>query len=123
MKMISTFGVVLFATAMFPTVRVTASGGPGIYAIVEKVSLEPSEGTPERIQMSGAFIVPRPMSSSQYLPAQRGYLYFKLSPGREQTARIEWTDLKAVAGTGQAVDAQSQPNIILELRNALKAGA
>ena len=43
------------------------------------------------------------MSSSQYLPAERGYLYFRIAAGREQLIRNEWSDLKSVAGTGQPV--------------------
>ena len=168
MGIVKTSVVVLCAIVVLATAGARASGGPGVYAIVERVSFEPSERAPERIMISGAFIVPQPMSSSQYLPAQRGYLYFKLAPGREETARIEWGDLKSIAGTGQAVgfanywvpnpadlygnphyalevhvhkagaaatpdeyplgigvvkiNDQSQPKVVLELRNALKGG-
>jgi hypothetical protein len=35
---------------------------------------------------------------------QHGYLYFKLPEGNEQAVvKAEWSDLKGVAGTGQAV--------------------
>jgi hypothetical protein len=81
----------------------SASGGPGIYALIEKVVLEPDGQAPERVQLWGAFMVPRPMSSFQYLPAQRGYLYFRLVRGQEEIGRREWADLKSVAGTGVAV--------------------
>src|SRR6266550_6236515 len=36
-------------------------------------------------------------------PAERGYLYFKIAPGKEEITRKEWADLKAVAGTGQGI--------------------
>ena len=80
-----------------------ASDQLGIYAIVEKVVFEPSESAPQRIQIWGAFVVPVPMSSFQYKPAERGYLYFKIAPGKEEITRKEWADLKAVAGTGQGI--------------------
>jgi hypothetical protein len=34
---------------------------------------------------------------------QYGYLYFKLPDKDSQAAKTEWTDIKAVAGTGQAI--------------------
>ena len=82
MNLIKAFLTGVCAAAVLAAAGVRASGGPGIYAIVEKVSFEPGERAPERIRISGAFIVPQPMSSSQYLPARRGALYFKLAPGR-----------------------------------------
>ncbi len=83
-----------------------ASGPVGFYGIIEKVVLEPSEKAPERIQIWGAFAVvdggpARPGATSKPL---RGYLYFKLPDGSgRDAARTEWMDLKAVAGTGQAI--------------------
>ena len=96
-------GVLLFAAA-----DLIASGPVGIYAIIEKVIFEPSEQAPERIQIWGAFAVvdgglTRPGATSKPL---RGYLYFKLPDGSAQeqaAAKTEWTDLKTVAGTGQAI--------------------
>ncbi len=43
-------------------------------------------------------------TGSPYSP-HRGYLYFKLPSEKsmQETAKKEWADLKAVAGTGQAV--------------------
>jgi hypothetical protein len=91
----------------------SASGPLSIYGIVEKVVFEPNERTPERIQVWGAFAYahvkyftraegdPSPNLST----AHRGYLYFRLPASGEsvETVRREWADLKAVAGTGQAV--------------------
>src|SRR2546427_1452320 len=94
-------GVLLFVAA-----DLIASGPVGIYAIIEKVIFEPSEQAPERIQIWGAFAVvegglARPGATSKPL---RGYLYFKLPDGSAQAAaKTEWTDLKTVAGTGQAI--------------------
>ena len=100
-KAILVVGVLLFAAA-----DLIASGPVGIYAIIEKVIFEPSEEAPERIQIWGAFAVvdgglTRPGATSKPL---RGYLYFKLPDGSAQAAaKTEWTDLKTVAGTGQAI--------------------
>ncbi|PYS17296.1 MAG: hypothetical protein DMG17_10110, partial [Acidobacteria bacterium] len=94
-------GVLLFVAA-----DLIASGPVGIYAIIEKVIFEPSEQAPERIQIWGAFAVvdgglTQPGATSKPL---RGYLYFKLPDGSAQAAaKTEWTDLKTVAGTGQAI--------------------
>jgi hypothetical protein len=86
----------------------SASGLVGIYGIVEKVVFEPSEKSPERIQIWGAFSfvnggVDGTAGTSK---PQRGYLYFTLPSGSRSdqlAVKTEWTDLKTVAGTGQAV--------------------
>ena len=84
-----------------------ASGPVGIYGIIERVVFEPSEQAPERIRVFGAFaLVDGGVNSPQGASAaKRGYLYFSLPEDRvqQQAARTEWADLKAVAGTGQAV--------------------
>jgi hypothetical protein len=93
----------------------SASGPLGIYGIIEKVVFEPNESAPERIQLWGAFAyVDGDRATGNGLTvskAQKGYLYFKLRsayPGFTAEAQVkatlnEWADLKAVAGTGQAV--------------------
>jgi hypothetical protein len=82
----------------------------GVYAIVDRIEFEPSERAAERVRVYGAFMyvnggVNQPTGTS---PAGRGYLYFTLSaPLSDTTAttrtRREWADMKAVAGTGQAI--------------------
>jgi hypothetical protein len=81
---------------------VRASDPVGIYAFVDKVVLEPSESAPEYIQIVGGFALAEGRGSV-YTSAQRGYLYFKLKPGKEAVCRNEWADLKSVAGTGKIV--------------------
>jgi hypothetical protein len=80
-----------------------ASASIGIYAIVEKVVFEPGDHDQQRVKIWGAFAVPKPNTSGQYKPAQRGYLYFTSVPDRDVTVKKEWADLRAVAGTGQAI--------------------
>ena len=87
------------------TVPVAGSGPLGIYAIVDKIVVEPSESAPERIQVWGAFAYVD-QGSGQGLtvsPAKRGYMYFRMDPSQADAIKKEWADLKAVAGTGQAI--------------------
>lgn len=94
--------------------HLTASGPLGIYGIVEKVVMEPNEKTPERIQVWGAFayVDGAGAQSLTVSPAKRGYLYFRLptagadgvtNRSQVEVIKNEWADLKAVAGTGQAI--------------------
>ncbi|HEU4390830.1 MAG TPA: hypothetical protein VFV34_23700 [Blastocatellia bacterium] len=80
-----------------------ASDWIGVYARIDKVVLEPSSGAPDRIQIWGAFTLASKTDRNSYQPAERGYLYFSLAPGKEDVCRKEWADLKAVAGTDQVI--------------------
>jgi hypothetical protein len=89
-----------------------ASGTLGIYAIVERVVLEPNDRAPERLRLHGAFAfvnggAKQPLGVS---PAIKGVLSFNLPAGggaardsNVATIKREWSDLKSVAGTGEAV--------------------
>jgi hypothetical protein len=85
---------------LFASVKSTASELVGLYAIVDRVVLEPNEQSPERIQVWGTFSATRDTGA-----AKRGYLYFRAPYPQEfrDAALKEWKDLKAVAGSGQAV--------------------
>jgi len=88
--------------------RLAASGPLGIYGIVERVVLEPTETAPERIQVWGAFAYVDGLNQGLGVSAaKRGYLYFRLpttpSSGEVDVIKNEWRDLRAVAGTGQAI--------------------
>jgi hypothetical protein len=83
---------------------VAASGPIGIYGIIERVVFEPDEQTAQRIQVWGAFAYAEPGAPTTISPVVRGYLYFQLPESDPaDVARREWSDLKAVAGTTQAV--------------------
>ena len=82
--------------------RALASDPVGIYALVDKVVFEPSETNPERIQVWGAFAIAEGYGYT-YKNAERGYLYYQVNSEKPTACRNEWTDLKAVAGTGQIV--------------------
>jgi len=104
MKSIVCAVAVILAITLCPAV-VKASGPIAVYALVDKVAFEPSSDKPERIRISGVFMVARetPDNSEDYSSPERGYLYFELPKGDEKLARREWADLKSVAGTRQVV--------------------
>jgi hypothetical protein len=78
-----------------------ASDHTAVYALIDKVVLEPNNDHPDRVQVWGVFAIAKP-GSFDYLAPQRGYLYFKLADDT-QAARNEWADLKSVAGKKQVV--------------------
>jgi hypothetical protein len=71
----------------------------GAYCLIEKIVLEPGD-CPERAQIWGACAV---ANRYGYQAATRGYFYYNVPTGQEDTARREWLDLKAVAGTQEAI--------------------
>jgi hypothetical protein len=119
----ATFFLLLLAA----TVAAAKSNSIGIYSVVDEVKFDQDGPSPHLVRISGVFIVPRQMSSGEYQTPQRGYLYFRVSPGAEPAARKDWTQLKAVAGTGQVVgfafywvpnpgDPQGNPHHSLEVK-------
>jgi hypothetical protein len=106
--------IVTILSVLLLAPMLSASGPVGLYGIVEKVVFEPAESAPERVQVWGAFAYVDGGASGRGLgvsKAARGYLYFKLprpdargaTPQDAVNARREWSDLKAVSGTGQAI--------------------
>ena len=81
----------------------SASVPVGVYAIVDKVVLEPGDGDPQRIQIWGTFAVWDDTAGPGYRTPQRGYLYYGCSREQLGTCRNEWGDLRSVAGTGRMI--------------------
>ena len=81
---------------------VQASDPVGIYALIDRVILEPNGTAPDRIQVWGVFALAEGRGDT-YLPARRGYLYYALDPRQPEVCRKEWADFRAMAGTGQAI--------------------
>jgi hypothetical protein len=79
-----------------------ASDPAGIYALVDRVELQPNEQNPERIKLWGAFCLAAGRGD-EYLPPAQGYMYFSLVKDHERECRAEWADFERVAGTGQCV--------------------
>ena len=98
-----------------PVAGRSVSGQSGVYAVIERVVLEPASGPSERIQVWGAFALMERMgqgfTSYVYRRPVRGYMYFSLPPVRPEVgaspdvenARKEWKDFASIAGTKQAV--------------------
>jgi hypothetical protein len=94
-------------------VQVTHASGPvGVYALIDKVALEPNVDHPDRVRISGVFILssvpdgcgpPSNPCATSYSNPQRGYLYCSLPAQDSGQALHEWSDLKSVVGTQQVV--------------------
>jgi len=95
--------MILSAACVGWAVSLQASDPVGVYAVVEKVVLEPSDAAPQRVQVWGAFSMAEKDNADNYGPAQRGYLYYSCPAGQESVCRSEWADLKSVAGKNTGV--------------------
>jgi len=90
-------GLVMLGACLALSVALRASDMVGIYGIVEKVVLEPSDAAPQRVQVWGAFALAEGRGSTYQAP-QRGYLYYTCPAGQESICRNEWADLRSLAG-------------------------
>jgi hypothetical protein len=79
-----------------------ASGPVALYALVDKVTLEPNADKPERVRVAGVFMVARGQSDD-YAPPERGYVYFVLPKEKYELVRRECSDLQSIAGTRQVI--------------------
>ncbi len=75
----------------------------GVYAVIDKVVLEPKEGKPERIQVWGSFCLAKGRSGNEYELPARGYLYYAIDPQKLDDCRTEWSDLQSVAGKNEGI--------------------
>jgi len=98
----SLLGAALFGAVVLGAVTAQASDPVGVYAYIDKVVLEPSEGKPERVQIWGGFALAEGRGDT-YAKAKAGYMYFTATPGEEEICRKEWNDLKAMAGKDEYV--------------------
>jgi len=92
--------LVLLICGMAGSLR--ASDPIGIYAIIDKVSLLPSEQSAQTIQISGVFSLAEGRGEA-YSKPQHGYLFFTVDPEKPDVTRKEWADLKSIAGSGKAI--------------------
>src|SRR5688572_20789045 len=94
----------LFTTAALIAAAPAPVSDPiGVFAVIDRVVLEPDATNPRTIQVWGVFAMADKSDRNNYLPAQRGYLYYAVSPQNPRATLAEWADFKAVAGTGQAI--------------------
>src|SRR5437870_13187237 len=92
----------LLITCLF-TAKSFASDPVGVYAIVDRVVIEPSASQRQRIQVYGAFCLASRQFGDEYSPPLRGYLYYQLPQDKPDAAKKEWADMQKVAGTGQII--------------------
>lgn len=83
--------------------RLDASDPIGLYAVIDKVVVEPAQGQPQRIQIWGSFALADTSNQDDYRTAQKGYLYYSCPASQEATCKNEWSDLQSVAGKGVGV--------------------
>ena len=95
--------VLLNAVSSFDAVTLHASDMVGVYAIVEKTVLEPSDDAPLRIEIWGVFAQAVQTNPNDYADPLRGYLYYTCPDRRDSRCRNEWADIKSVAGKGQVI--------------------
>lgn len=94
----------LFTTAALIAAAPAPVSDPiGVFAVIDRVVLEPDAINPRTIQVWGVFAMADKSDRNNYLPAQRGYLYYAVSPQNPRATLAEWTDFKAVAGTRQPI--------------------
>jgi len=79
-----------------------ASGPIAVYALIDKVALEPNASQPQTIRIDGVFSVSVNTGGS-YSPPQRGYVYLSSAGQRAEDVQREWKELQAAAGTHQVV--------------------
>ena len=89
--------------ASFASIAASASVPVGVFAVIDKVVLEPADGAHQRIQIWGAFALWDETAGLGFRAPERGYLYYGCSKEEIATCRNEWADLKSVAGTGEIV--------------------
>jgi hypothetical protein len=95
----------------------------GVFALVDRVVLEPNAENPTAIQIWGVFALAVPTDRNAYNPAQRGYLYYSLNSTNPRATRAEWSDMRAAAGTGQALGFGSRFEPMGRVRRASEAPA
>jgi hypothetical protein len=78
-------------------VTTPASDPVGVYALIDKVVLEPDSAKPTAVQIWGVFALSDGKHGDNYLDPVRGYLYYKVGPKSQRTAVAEWRDLKSLA--------------------------
>jgi hypothetical protein len=109
------------------SVPAPASDPVGIYALVDRVVVEPDVDDAQRIQVWGTFALAlsvkrengrEVVDMNAYQPAQRGYLYYSMNATNPRATRAEWADLQAVAGKGEIVGFGSRFENVGRVRRA-----
>lgn len=82
--------------------RTTAASDPvAVYAVIERVELEPNAAQPQSVKLYGWFSMAS--ENRLYQEPQHGWLYYSLTPDKTDLCRSEWKDLEELAGSGKCV--------------------
>jgi hypothetical protein len=103
MRRLTISAMVFLSLVALSTAPAGASDPLGVYAVIEKVIVEPSDAAAERVQIWGAFALADGQRGDGYGTPQRGYVYYSCPKGQERTCRNEWADLSSVAGKGVGI--------------------
>lgn len=98
--------LVLLTAAALSVSAAEPSDPIGVYALIDRVVLLPDAEHAETIRIYGAFSVSVPQAEREGAYAYalgRGYLLYRIEPGRSSATPVEWLDLASMAGTGQFV--------------------
>jgi hypothetical protein len=92
-----------FAVLFLALVPIPLPSDPaGVYAVLDRVVLQPNAEAPTAAELHGAFALAEGHRGQYYRAPQVGVLRFQL--GKDGTASVQqWRELAAVAGTGQIV--------------------
>ncbi len=93
-----------------------ASDPVGVYALIEKVEMEPSDSQPERVRIWGVFSLAQGKGGDDYTPPTKGFIYFSLPKEKPENAKKEWNDLKKLAGEKTAVAFGSRYKLMAKVR-------
>ncbi|HEY8377350.1 MAG TPA: hypothetical protein VIK91_12730 [Nannocystis sp.] len=93
---------VLLACVLALTPALASASYPaGVWALVEKVTLEPDPGKPTRIRIDGLFMVanqdPDFPAYPGYSVPRYGYMYYQCDEKQLAVCQMEWQELAAVA--------------------------
>ena len=103
MRLTRLIGTLAVAVGVLAAPAMHASDFIGVYCLPDKVVLEPNDTEPQRAQIWGAFLMADSKTTTAYLTAERGYVYYSCPAGKDNACLNEWADLKAIAGTGKGV--------------------
>src|SRR5688500_13053339 len=95
--------MIVLATGVGFAAAARGGGPPPGYGVVDKVVLEPADGTPDRIQIRGSFVRLDDVQAYKYGKPVEGYVYLSLAAGKEAESRAEWEKWRKAAGTGKVV--------------------
>lgn len=95
----------LAAMAVVGSVTTAQAGGPPpMYVVVDKIVIEPSDTTAERIKIEGSFVrLVENNRKYEYGKPVAGYVYLGLDANKAKETRAEWEKWQMAAGTGKAV--------------------